>query len=306
MLRAGAAVGVVAGVGLGEEHAAVTVDSKAVKERPEAVNRLNELVGGGIEHEQIAVGDVGVLDDVDDVAEGENVVVADRVFPGVERDQVAVRLTPAARELCAVVRFKRRHIEPAAAHLDGTRVLRGNRQRLDHAPPRHVDHDDPVLGREGDIGLGVIGKGDPHRLIEAGGEGERVEILDRGHDVEPRGALRSGVDDAHRIGDVVGDPHLPAVGTGHDRHRLDANRDPADDAPRGDFNDVERVGGGVGDKQMPPDNRQRIDMGGEKPGMANAREGIGRGCSGKQRCRGKDRKHNKTRDRRAAESLKNL
>ena len=94
-----------------------------------------------------------MLDDVDDVAEGENVVVADRVFPGVKRHQVTVGLSPAARKLRAVVRFKRRHVEPAAAHLNGTRVLRGNRQRLHHAPPRHVDYGDPILGREGDIGL---------------------------------------------------------------------------------------------------------------------------------------------------------
>ena len=277
------------------------VDSKAVKEGAEAVNRLHELVGGGIEHEQIPVGDVGVLDDVDDVAEGEDVVVADRVFPGVKGDQVAVGLSPAARELRAVVRFKRRYIEPAAAHLEGTRILGSNRKRLHHAPPRHVDHGDPILGREGDIGLGVIGEGDPHRLIEAGGVGERVEVLDRGHDVEQRGALRSGVDHAHRVGDVVGDPHLPAVGTGHDRHRLDANRDPADDAPRGNLDDVERIGGSVGDEQMPPNDRQRIDMGGEKPGMADAGEGVGGSCSSKQRCRGKEGQHDKTCDRRADE-----
>ena len=79
------------------------VNSQAVEERAEAVNRLHELVAGGIEHEQIPVGDIGVFDDVDDVAEGENVVVADRVFPGVERHQVTVGLSPAARELGAVV-----------------------------------------------------------------------------------------------------------------------------------------------------------------------------------------------------------
>ena len=195
------------------------------------------------------------------------------------------------------MRFKRRHIEPAITNLNGTRILGGNRQRLDHAPPRHVDDGDPVLGREGDIGLRVIGKGDPHRLIEAGGERQRVEILDRGDDMKPREALRGGIDDAHRVGDVVGDPDLLAVGAGHDRHRLDANRDPADDAPRGDLNDVERVGGSVGNEQMPIDDRQRIDMGGEKPGMADAGEGIGRARSGEKRCRGEDGQHEKTREK---------
>jgi hypothetical protein len=50
---------------------------------------------------------------------------------------------------------------------------------------------------------------------------------------------------------------------------------------------------------MPIDDRQRIDMGGEKPGMADAGEGIGRGRSGKKRCRGEDGQPEKTREKRS-------
>jgi hypothetical protein len=38
-------------------------------------------------------------------------------------------------------------------------------------------------------------------------------------------------------------------------------------------------------------------MGGEKPGMADAGERIGSGCSGKQRCRGEDGELEKNRER---------
>ena len=153
MLGSGPAIGVVTGIGLGEKHAAAAVDGEAIEERAEAFDRLNEPIGGGVEHEQIPVGNVGVLDDVDDRPEGEDVVVADRVFPGVEGDKVAIGLPPAAGELRAVVRLKWRHIKLALADLNSTGILRENQKRLDHAPLRHVDHGDPVLGREGDIGF---------------------------------------------------------------------------------------------------------------------------------------------------------
>ena len=43
-------------------------------------------------------------------------------------------------------------------------------------------------------------------------------------------------------------------------------------------------------------------MRGEKPGMADAGEGVRDGPDSTQRCRGKDGQRDKTRDRRAAES----
>jgi hypothetical protein len=66
LLRAGPAIGVVAGIGLGKKYAPAAVDSKAVEKRAEAFDRFKEPIGGGIEHEQIAIGNVGVLDDVDE------------------------------------------------------------------------------------------------------------------------------------------------------------------------------------------------------------------------------------------------
>jgi hypothetical protein len=44
-------------------------------------------------------------------------------------------------------------------------------------------------------------------------------------------------------------------------------------------------------------------MGGEKPRMADAGEGIGRGRSGKKRCRGEDGQPEKTREKRSEGGL---
>ncbi len=61
-----------------------------------AIDGLHESVGGCIKNEEVAVGNAWVLDDIDNVAYGEDIVVGDGVIGGVEGDKIAVDLARSA------------------------------------------------------------------------------------------------------------------------------------------------------------------------------------------------------------------
>lgn len=69
LFGAGSSVDVIAGIGLGDEDGAFGVDGEAVEEGAEGVDGFDEGVGFGVEDEEIFVGNVGVFDDVEDVAD---------------------------------------------------------------------------------------------------------------------------------------------------------------------------------------------------------------------------------------------
>ena len=182
-LRAGLAVGVVAGFRLGDEHPRVGVHSDTVEQRAEGVHDFDEFVRGGVEDVQVAVRDVRVAHDVRHVASGKALRgAANRlgdVFAGIEGTQHAVDvLLPAAGDLRLVVGLERHDVQAVAAHRQGARVLRGDLQMANDAAPEHVHHRDAVGGRERDVCLAVAREGDAHRLVEARGFGGGVDGLD--------------------------------------------------------------------------------------------------------------------------------
>lgn len=89
-LGAGATVGIIAGVDLGDEDGAPGIDGEAEEKRAESVDGFDEAVGFGVVDEEVFVGNARVFDDVDDVPEGEDVVVGDGVLMGIEGDEVAI------------------------------------------------------------------------------------------------------------------------------------------------------------------------------------------------------------------------
>ena len=165
--RPGASVEIIARIRLCNVSHPVRVYGQSVEQGSQCVDGLDELVGCCIEHEQVAIRHLGILDDVHDVAQGKHVVCGDGVVPGVERHEVAVGLACAAGKLRLVSGLERDHVKHPRAHQNRPRVLRGNIQSLDHGAPGHVDHRDLVLGGQRNVSLSVVGEGDAHRLIKA-------------------------------------------------------------------------------------------------------------------------------------------
>ena len=69
LLGAGASVGVVTRIDLGDEDGAFGIDGESEEKRAESVDRFHELVGFGVVNEEVFVRNAGMFDDVDDVAE---------------------------------------------------------------------------------------------------------------------------------------------------------------------------------------------------------------------------------------------
>ena len=72
-----------------------------------------------------------------------------------------------------------------------------------------------------------------------------MEVVDGGDHLLEKNAVRVGVDDAHRVRDVVRDPDLGAVGLDGKTNRVDADVDPVHHLVRGRVDDVYRVGRGI-------------------------------------------------------------
>ena len=67
LFRAGAAIGIVASVCLSDEDAALRIDRHAVQQGADGVDHFDQPVSIRVEDEQVAVGNVRVLYDVDHV-----------------------------------------------------------------------------------------------------------------------------------------------------------------------------------------------------------------------------------------------
>ena len=225
-LGAGTAVGVVAGLRLGDVDGAAAVNRQAVEQGSDSADGAHSPVGAGIEDEKIAVGELRVLDDVGIVVGGQHVVVAEYVLHGVERAAVAVdALRLAAGQLGLVVGLERDHVEPVVAHRNGAGILRGDRQPAGDGAGRDVHHRNPVRCRQGDVGLRIARERDADGFVHAGGERGRMEVVDGGDDLLEEVTVRVGVDHAHRVGDVVGDPDFLPVRADGEAHGVDADVD---------------------------------------------------------------------------------
>ena len=218
-----------------------------------------------------------MFDDIDDVAEGEDVVVGDGVFVGVEGDEIVVEVV-AAGELGFVVGFERGDEEFAVADGDGAGVLGGDGEAFVDLAGVDVDDGDLVFGGEGDVGFFVAGEGDADGFVEGGGFGGGVECLDGGDDVEVGGFRRSEVDDADRVGDVVGDPEFGAVGADGEGDGVDADVDAVDDLSGSGVDDVDGIGGGVDDEDVVAVYGDGVGVGAEEGGVADF---CGSGCCGR-------------------------
>ena len=244
-LRARLAVGVVARVRLGDEYALLGVHRDAVQQSPQRVDDLHASVRSDVVDVQVAVRDVRVLHDVGDVAPGDTLVTAVGglcdVPAGIEGTQDAVDvLRPTARDLRLVVGLERNHVQPIALHRERARVLGGDVEVFADGSRCDVDDGDPVRGGERNVGLGVTREGNAHRLIEHARPGG-VESGDRMQDLVARRTRRVGVDDAHRVRDVVADPHFLAVRPDGNAHRVDADADSRDDLAGSGINHVNGV-----------------------------------------------------------------
>ena len=116
-----------------------------------------------------------------------------------------------------------------------------------HRAGRNIDDGDAVRGGQRHIGLAVVGEGDAHRFVEPCGEGCRVDVLNGGDHLVECGARRVRIDDADRVGDMVGHPDFAAVRPHRDADRIDAHVNPANEGARRHVENVHRVGGRVRD-----------------------------------------------------------
>ena len=101
-LRAGSPVGIVASVRLSDKDSPFGIDCQPEKQRAQRIDCFDKLVGLRVKYVEVSIGDFGVLDDVDDVANRQDVVMQDRMLPRIKRHEVAIDLV-ATRELCFVI-----------------------------------------------------------------------------------------------------------------------------------------------------------------------------------------------------------
>ena len=102
------------------------------------------MVGFDVEDEEVFVGDARVLDDVDNVSEGEDIIVSDGVLVGVEGDEVAIDFV-AAGELGFVVGFEGEDVEFAVTDDEGAGVLGGDGEVFCDLAGGDIDDGDFVL-----------------------------------------------------------------------------------------------------------------------------------------------------------------
>ena len=189
---------------------------------------------------------------------------------GVEGADIAVDVVfEAAGELGLVVGLERKHVEPAAAHGDGARILGADRQMPGDRALGDIDDGDAVARRKRHVGLAVAGEGDAHRLVEARGEALGMNVLHRSDDVMEERTVRVRIDHAHRVGHMVDHPDLATVRPHRNAHRIDAHRDPIDELPARGVDHVHRIARRVGDIDETASNGNGIEVGTGKGRMPN-------------------------------------
>ena len=138
---AGAAVDVVAGIGLGDENRAFGVDGQPVEKGAEGINGFDEAVGFGIEDKEVFVGKVRMFDDVADVFLG---VVGGTVLVDIEGGGGAFDFG-AAGELGFVVGLEGDDVEFAVADGDGAWVLGRDGEEICDPTGGNVDDGDFIF-----------------------------------------------------------------------------------------------------------------------------------------------------------------
>ena len=146
LLRSRSPIRIVTGIGLGNEDRAVRRDGQTIEQRSQRIDSFHQLIGFGIEDEQIPVGYFGMLDDVDHMTERQHIVVNDRMFPRIERHQFTVDVVLVATgQLRLVVGLKRNDKQLALTHCNGSRILSRNRQPLGDLSRGHVHNGNLIL-----------------------------------------------------------------------------------------------------------------------------------------------------------------
>ena len=142
LLRAGSAVDVIPGISVGDEDIAKVIHRQTKERGAEGVDGLNQLVSLGIEDEQIAIRNLGVLDNIHGETNG---VESRGKLLGFEGDEFPVNLFLfAPGELCLVIGFKWEDVEFAIIDGNRSRLLRRDFQVI-HDPARSdIDHRDLV------------------------------------------------------------------------------------------------------------------------------------------------------------------
>ena len=267
-LGAGATVGIIAGVDLGDEDGASGIDGQAEEKRTESVDGFDETVSFGVVDEEVFVGDARVFDDVDDVPEGEDVVVGDGVLMGIEGDEVAIDFV-ATGELGFVVRFEGKDVELPVFNRNGAGVLRGDGEVFGDLAGGDIDYGNFVFRGERDVGFLIVGESDADGLVESGGTFFWIEILNGGDDMKAGRTCRVGIDNTHGIRDMVAHPDFLAIGTDGNTDGVDANGDAFDEAAVFGVDDIDGVGGSVGDEEGVLEKDDGLEVWAEKGGVAD-------------------------------------
>ena len=84
LFRSSATVGVVTSVCLRDKDITFGIDRHAVQQRAQSIDDVHQLVGFGIKDKQVAVGNFRMLNDIDNVPQGQHIVVHDRMLPSIK------------------------------------------------------------------------------------------------------------------------------------------------------------------------------------------------------------------------------
>ena len=125
-----------------------------------------------------------MFDHINHCAQGQDIIIRDRMLVGVKGDEVAVDRPCAPRELGFVMRLERQDIKPVPLNPDGAGVLRLDGEPIGDLSGSHVDDGNLIFRREGNICLLVICKGNSNRFVKPGRPGGRVQVLHGGNDLE--------------------------------------------------------------------------------------------------------------------------
>lgn len=126
-----------------------------------------------------------------------------------------------------------------------------------HLAPGHVDDGNSIRRGERYISLGVAGKGDADGLVEPRRTGFGIDFLNRCQHLMAGNAVGACVDDADRIGNMVGHPHFLSIRSHRHPHRIDAHPNAGHHGMRGSVDDIHGVRRCVRDIEQRPVRQKR-------------------------------------------------
>ena len=259
LFGSGQAVYLVPGIGLGDEDCALGVQRQSIEQGTKGIDGLNQLVGLHIEYKQVPVGNAGMLHNIGNVPQGQNVIFGNGMLVGIKGNEFAIDLIP-ARELGLVVRLEGDDVKPVVANHDGSRILSPDRQALGHFSGDDIHNSDLVFRGKRDISLLVVGKGDSHGLVKAGRLGLRVNILNSRDNVHEGGLRLIQIDHVDRIGNMIGHPEFPSVRSQGKADWINPDGNATKYASGIGMQNVDRVTGRVGHEDMIPMGNDRTGM----------------------------------------------